>query len=102
MMSQVLERERLGEAARLFHALGNRLRLRIILLLSSTDRPLHIKAISKTLKVSYPTIYRHITLLKKAGIIKIYEVGRSRVIALTKPEEIRKVLALINELKPEK
>ncbi len=100
-MDQVLEKERVGEAARLFHALGNRLRLRVILLLSSTDRPLHIKAVSKMLKVSYPTIYRHITILKKAGIIKIYEVGRSRVITLTRPEEIRKVIALINELKIE-
>lgn len=80
------DEERLEEAARYFHALGNRLRLRIILLLASTDRPLHIKAVSRRLKVSYPAIYRHIAVLKRAGIVRVYEVGRSRVVALNQPE----------------
>jgi len=94
-----LEGEELERAALLFSALGNKLRLKVILLLASTDRPLHIKAVSKRLGVSYPTIYRHIAVLRRAGLVKVYEVGRSRVVALTKPEALEKVLSTSRELK---
>jgi len=89
----------LEEAAKYFHALGNKLRLKIILLLLSTDRPLHIKAISRRLKTSYPAIYRHITTLREAGIIRIYEVGRSRVVTLRDPESHLTLIRMVGKHK---
>lgn len=99
MIDEELIGGELEQAARLFNALGSRLRLRILLLLSSTDRPLHIKAVSRRLKVSYPTIYRHVKVLRNAGLVKVYEVGRSRVIALANPQLLKNILAEIKALK---
>lgn len=98
----MLEGDEVGDAARLFHALGNGLRLRILGLLVSTDQPLHIKAVSKRLKTSYPTVYKHVNVLKKAGLVKVYEVGRSRVVALRNPEALKGVIAAYKALKTEK
>ncbi len=99
MVDEGLGGGELEQAARFFHALGSRLRLRILLLLSSTDRPLHIKAVSRRLRVSYPTIYRHVRVLREAGLVKVYEVGRSRVISLTSPQLLKKILGEIKALK---
>jgi ArsR family transcriptional regulator len=54
----------------------------VIKLIAETDRPLHIKALSRSLKVRYSAIYRHVVTLRKAGIVTVHEVGRSRVVAL--------------------
>lgn len=99
MVDEDLGRGELEQAARFFHALGSRLRLRILLLLSSTDRPLHIKAVSRRLRVSYPTIYRHVKVLRDSGLIKVYEVGRSRVITLSDPQLLKRILGEIKILK---
>ncbi|NIR15908.1 MAG: helix-turn-helix transcriptional regulator [Desulfobacterales bacterium] len=61
-------------------ALGNPTRLRIVELVSKTERPLHIKAVAEILEKDYAAVYRHIKVLQEAGLLKIYEVGRSRVL----------------------
>ena len=66
--------------SKIFEAIGNPIRLKILMLVNETDRPLHIKAVAKTLKKDYAAVYRHIKILEKSGLIRIYEVGRSRVL----------------------
>lgn len=63
-----------------FSALGNPTRFRIIELVSETKRPLHIKAVAEILSKDYAAIYRHVKVLRKSGLLEIYEVGRSRVL----------------------
>lgn len=77
-----LDDEKLTQAARIFNALGNTTRLMILKSVSESQRPLHIKALSKALKKRYTSIYRHVAVLRKAGLITVYEVGRSRVVVI--------------------
>ena len=88
----MIREEDLEEASRLFKALSNPARLRIIRILSDTKRPLHIKAVSRELKLDYATVYRHIETLRKAKVIEVYEVGRSRVLSISKPRELKGLL----------
>jgi len=94
-----LEEEKLKAAADVFAALGNPLRLKVLTAVGSSDRPLHIKAVAKMLKTRYPVIYKHVKILERAGLVTIYEVGRSRVVSLRSPEIIEKLFAAINEMK---
>ncbi|MCS7118000.1 MAG: winged helix-turn-helix domain-containing protein [Thaumarchaeota archaeon] len=87
--------EGLSDLARVLSALGNITRLRIIRLVSETDRPLHIKALSRTLKVRYSAVYRHVATLRRAGIVTIHEVGRSRVVALRRRKELDDLLKIV-------
>ncbi|MCS7125951.1 MAG: winged helix-turn-helix domain-containing protein [Aigarchaeota archaeon] len=93
------EDEELDWITRYFHALGNKTRLKILLLLTSTERPLHIKAVSRKLKISYPAVYRHIKTMKNADILRIYEVGRSRVVTVKSPEMHSEVINFIKKHK---
>ena len=80
--------ERLRAAASVFDALSSEVRLKIIVLVCQSSRPLHIKAISRQLKLNYATIYRHIEALEELGIVEIYEVGRSRVLSVPKADKL--------------
>ena len=75
-----------------FKALGSEVRLKILMMVSETKRPLHIKAISRQLNLDYAAIYRHVKVLKDARLINVYEVGRSRVIEVVREELIEKIL----------
>ncbi|MEM1965807.1 MAG: winged helix-turn-helix domain-containing protein [Candidatus Caldarchaeum sp.] len=88
----------LEDIAAVFSALGNPLRLKILSIVSASDRPLHIKAVAKITKTRYTLAYKHVKTLEKAGLITIYEVGRSRVIALKSPTLFEKAVALGQEL----
>jgi len=77
-----------------FSALGNSSRLRIIELLLSSQKPLHVKGIARLLGADYAVTYRHIEKLEEVGILGIYEVGRSRVPYLKNKEELKKILEL--------
>jgi len=90
----VIENEAIDQVAGVLSALGNRTRLRIIKLIAETDRPLHIKALSRSLKVRYSAIYRHVVTLRKAGIVTVHEVGRSRVVALRHQKELDDLLRI--------
>ncbi len=71
-------------------ALGNSTRLRIVELVGETERPLHIKAVAQVLKKDYASVYRHVKVLQKSGLVGVYEVGRSRVIYLKNVDLIKK------------
>ena len=72
--------EDLKTASQIFGALGNTVRLRILLMLMDTNKPLHITAVATNLKMDYGGVYRHVEVLRDAGLIQVYEVGRSRVL----------------------
>ena len=73
--------EDLRTASQIFGALGNTVRLRILLMLMDTKKPLHITAVASNLKMDYGGVYRHVEVLRDAGLIQVYEVGRSRVLS---------------------
>lgn len=73
--------EDLKIASQIFGALGNTVRLRILLMLMDTKKPLHITAVASNLKMDYGGVYRHVEVLREAGLIQVYEVGRSRVLS---------------------
>jgi DNA-binding transcriptional ArsR family regulator len=83
---------------RVFRALANETRLRILIMASQSDRPLHIKAFSRMLKKRYSAIYRHVDLMRKAGLITIYEVGRSRVVTLRRGLSIEQIIRPLYEM----
>lgn len=83
-----------GRIAFVFEAIGNPVRFRILTLVSETERPLHIKAVAKILKMDYGAVYRHVKILKKSGLLEIYEVGRSRVLRSKNAEVIRQMVEL--------
>jgi ArsR family transcriptional regulator len=85
--------------SRVFDALGNPVRLRILELVRETNRPLHIKAVARMLRMDYGAVYRHVDILKKAGLLQIFEVGRSRVLSLLHSELLNQLLALALQVK---
>jgi len=87
--------------SRVFDALGSPVRLRILELVRETKRPLHIKAVANMLRMDYGAVYRHVEVLKKAGLVQIFEVGRSRVLSLLHGELLNQILALALQIKPE-
>jgi ArsR family transcriptional regulator len=77
-----LSEDEIIEAARTFDALGSQARLKILILVGETQRPLHIKAVAKALKMDYAALYRQVKVLQERGLLDVYEVGRSRVLYL--------------------
>ena len=55
----------------MFAALGNNVRLRILLMLMDSKKPLHITAVASNLKMDYGGIYRHVEVLREAGLIQV-------------------------------
>lgn len=76
----------------MFGALGNAVRLRILLMLMESKKPLHITAVASNLKMDYGGIYRHVKVLRDAGLIQVYEVGRSRVLSPLNTETIKDLI----------
>ena len=85
------ERE-IDHVSKVFNALSNPVRLRIVSIVSETERPLHIKAVAKILKMDYAAVYRHVEVLREAGLLQIYEVGRSRVLSILHIDYVKKLL----------
>ncbi len=94
----MLSKTELEKTSFAFKALGNPVRLKILYLVAGSKKPLHIKGVVRKLKMDYAAIYRHIKTLQKAGIITVFEVGRSRVISIKKPNLIFKVIDQIRTL----
>jgi DNA-binding transcriptional ArsR family regulator len=94
----VLEEMEISQISVVFSALGSPVRLKIVELVSETERPLHIKAVAQALKKDYATIYRHVKLMEKSGIVGVYEVGRSRVIYLKNADLINKCVRIAQKL----
>jgi DNA-binding transcriptional ArsR family regulator len=87
--------------SRVFDALGSPVRLRILEIVRETKRPLHIKAVANMLQMDYGAVYRHVEVLKEAGLVQIFEVGRSRVLALLHVELLNEILVLALQIRPE-
>lgn len=81
--------EDLKSASTIFAALGNSVRIRILLMLMDSKKPLHITAVASNLKMDYGGVYRHVEVLRDAGLIQVYEVGRSRVLSPLNVELVR-------------
>ena len=85
--------EDLKSASNVFAALGNNVRLRILLMLMDSKKPLHITAVASNLKMDYGGVYRHVEVLRDAGLLQVYEVGRSRVLSPLNAELVRDFIA---------
>ena len=81
--------EDLKPASQTFSALGNPVRLRILLMLMDSKKPLHITAVASNLKMDYGGVHRHVEILRNAGLLQVFEVGRSRVLSPLNIEQVR-------------
>ncbi len=79
-------------------ALANRTRLKILEILLATQKPIHIEGIARMLNMDYASVYRHVDRLKRAGILGVHEVGRSRVPYVVKREEVKNFLEILDTL----
>jgi DNA-binding transcriptional ArsR family regulator len=79
----------LKSVSTMFAALGNTVRIRILLMLMDSKKPLHITAVASNLKMDYGGVYRHVEVLRNAGLLQVYEVGRSRVLSPLNIEIVR-------------
>jgi len=89
----------ISHASTIFAALSNPTRLKILSIISETKRPLHIKAVAKILKMDYAAVYRHIAVLKKANLLQIFEVGRSRVLSPLHVEVVNQLIQQASEIR---
>jgi DNA-binding transcriptional ArsR family regulator len=62
-------------------------------MLMDSKKPLHITAVASNLKMDYGGIYRHVEVLREAGLIQVYEVGRSRVLSPLNAELLRDLVS---------
>lgn len=89
--------QELRKVSAMFSALGSPTRLKIVELVSETEKPLHIKAVAQALKRDYATVYRHVRVLEKSGVVGVYEVGRSRVIYLKNVDAIKGYVQIVQK-----
>jgi DNA-binding transcriptional ArsR family regulator len=61
-------------------------------MLMDSKKPLHITAVATNLKMDYGGIYRHIEVLRDAGLLHVYEVGRSRVLTPVNVELVKDLI----------
>jgi DNA-binding transcriptional ArsR family regulator len=94
----MIDEEQLQQVSAIFSALGSPTRLKIIELVSETQRPLHIKAVAQVLKKDYAAVYRHVGVLEDTGIVGVYEVGRSRVIYLKNVERVKQCVDTVKKM----
>ena len=94
----MFKEQEIHRLSKLFSAFGSSTRLMIVKIVSETERPLHIKAVARALNKDYATIYRHIGVLEKSGIIGVYEVGRSRVIYLKRSENLKEFMLVAQNM----
>ena len=94
----VLDEQELKQVSVVFSALGSPTRLKIVELVSETERPLHIKAVAQALKKDYAAVYRHVKVMEKSGLVGVYEVGRSRVIYLKNADLIKECVRIVQKM----
>jgi DNA-binding transcriptional ArsR family regulator len=89
--------EELKSVSQTFSALGNIVRLRILLMLMDSKKPLHITAVASNLKMDYGGVHRHVEVLRNAGLLQVFEVGRSRVLSPLNIDQVRDFIAKAKE-----
>ncbi len=97
-MKTVLSEKGISQVSRVASALGNPTRLRIVVLISETKRPLHIKAVAEILKKDYAAVYRHVKVLENNGLLDVYEVGRSRVLYPKNVELVKQFIQIAKKM----
>lgn len=90
--------DEINRVSMLFAAIGNPIRFRILLLVNETERPLHIKGVARILKRDYAAVYRQVKVLEKNGLIRIYEVGRSRVLYAKNAELLKQIIEIAKNI----
>ena len=90
--------EIIGQLAAIFQALGNETRLKALMLIKDTQRPLHIKAISNALQIEYAALYRHVKQLQRSGLVETFDVGRSQVLALKHKDALNQLLEITQKM----
>jgi len=63
-----------------------------------SKKPLHITAVASNLKMDYGGVHRHVEVLRNAGLLQVFEVGRSRVLSPLNIEQVREFIAGAKEL----
>ena len=91
-----MQENEIHQVSKIFSALGNAVRVKILLLVSETKKPLHIKAVAQALNMDYAALYRHVKVLERNSLLEIYEVGRSRVLSLKDRESVEKLIEIAN------
>ena len=94
----MLDEQELKKVSAIFNALGNPTRLRIVEIVSETDRPLHIKAVAQALEKDYAAVYRHVGVLMESGVVGVYDVGRSRVIYLKNANIVEECVQIVKKM----
>ena len=94
-----MQEDEISGVSKIFNALGNETRVRILLLVSKTRRPLHIKAVAKALNMDYAALYRHVKVLQRTDLLEVYEVGRSRVLSVKNKELTEKLIEIANNMR---
>ncbi len=59
---------------------------------------MHIKAVAQALKKDYATVYRHVKVMEKSGLVGVYEVGRSRVIYLKNADLVKEFVRIAQKM----
>jgi ArsR family transcriptional regulator len=70
MRAQALTTESAGELARIFKALGDPVRLRLLSLIASTDE-ICVCDLTDAFEVSGPTISHHLRVLREVGLVDV-------------------------------
>jgi len=92
VIQSVSTADELKSVSQTFSALGNSDRLRILLMLMDSKKPLHITAVASNLKMDYGGVHRHVEILRNAGLLQVFEVGRSRVLSPLNIEQVREFI----------
>ena len=94
----MFDEQELRKISAVFNALGSPTRLKIVELVSETERPLHIKAVAQALKKDYAAVYRHVRVLEESGVVGVYEVGRSRVLYLKNVDTVKECVRIAQKM----
>jgi DNA-binding transcriptional ArsR family regulator len=66
-------------------------------MLIDSKKPLHITAVASNLKMDYGGVHRHVEILRNAGLLQVFEVGRSRVLSPLNIEQTRDFITKAKE-----
>jgi len=58
-------------------------------MLMDSKKPLHITAVASNLKLDYGGVHRHVDVLRNAGLLQVFDVGRSRVLSPLNIDQVR-------------
>jgi DNA-binding transcriptional ArsR family regulator len=61
-------------------------------MLMDSKKPLHITAVASNLKMDYGGVHRHVEVLRNAGLLQVFEVGRSRVLSPLNVDQVREFI----------